>query len=205
MAYYGLAEAFPEFLVHAPRRATSALVAVMESYVTHHYIRRFGEVIEESFTFDDQEARFCPDYSVSWDASGAHGHEYPLKMLNVFEEHLERLAAQEDGTGEARALIEALVQENRLAVFWRRLLFWALGSRIPWAERFCLLPELFWSLRGATRLHWLASSSRQSSQGCSQMSASEFKIHSCPFLMPYPMDRGEGGEHIRNRLLGCLS
>ena len=72
MAYFGLAEAFPEFLVHAPRRATSALVAVMESYVTHHHIRRFGEVSEESFAFDDKEARFCPDYSVSWDASGAY-------------------------------------------------------------------------------------------------------------------------------------
>ena len=205
MAYYGLAEAFPEFLVHAPRRATSALVAVMESYVTHHYIRRFGEVIEESFTFDDQEARFCPDYSVSWDASGAHGHEYPLKMLNVFEEHLERLAAQEDGTGEARALIEALVQENRLAVFWRRLLF--LGTRFPHTLGREILP--------------LARAVPVLTGRDTTTLAGEFLKAVFPGLLPdererieqtllsipdaYPMDRREGGEHIRNRLLGCLA
>jgi hypothetical protein len=205
MAYFVLAEAFPEFLVHAPRRATSALVAVMESYVTHHYMQRFGEGIEESFPFGDQEARFCPDYSVSWDASGAYGHEDPLKMLNVFEEHIERLAAQEDSMGEIHELIEVLAQENRRAIFWRRLLF--LGTRFPHTLGREILP-LARAVPVLTGIDTTAP-------------AGEFLKAVFPGLLPdererieqtllsipdaYPMDRREGGEHIRNRLLGCLA
>ena len=178
---------------------------MIESYVTHHYIQRFGEVIEESFTFDDKEARFCPDHSASWDARGAYGHEYPLKMLNVFEEHLEHLAAQEDRRGEIRELIEVLVRENRLAVLWRRLLF--LGARFPQTlGRECL--PLAWSIPVLTGgdtttpageflkavFQWLPPDKREQI---------ERTLLSIPDT--FPTDRREVGERIRNRLLGCLA
>ena len=205
MAYFGLAEVFPEFLVQAPKRATSALVAVMESYVTHHYIRRFGEVIEATFTFDDKEARFCPDHSVSWDASGASRHDYPLKMLYLFSEHLERLAVQEDGTAEMRELIEVLVRENRFAILWRRLL--ALGARFPHSLGREILP-LAWSvsvLMGTDTTTPAGEFLKAIFPGLppDKRERIERTLLSIPDAVP--TGRLEAGERIRNRLLGCLT
>ena len=59
MAPYGLAEAFPEFLTHAPKQATSALIAAIEAYVAHDHTPASREIIEESFDFNDIVLRFA--------------------------------------------------------------------------------------------------------------------------------------------------
>ena len=129
MALYELAEVFPEFLAYAPRKAVSALIAVMEAYVTHDHTSASHEAIEQSFDFNGQAAWLRTDYSTVWDASGISRHDDPLKMLDTFERHFEHLAEQEESAEEIRGLVEVLVKENRLAVLWRRLLL--LGARFP--------------------------------------------------------------------------
>jgi hypothetical protein len=203
MALYGLAEAFPEFLAYAPRRATSALIAAMEVYVAHDHAQASREVVE-SFAFHDREARVRVDYSSIWDA-GEYCHDDPIKMLNAFGQHLERLAEHEESEGELCKLIDVLVNENRLAVFWRRLLL--LGARFPGTIGREILPlaravPIFTGIDTTTV-------------------AGEFLKVIFPGLHPeerkhieqtilsipdtYPVDRREAGERMRNRLLGCLA
>jgi hypothetical protein len=66
---------------------------------------------------------------VVWDAGDVYRHHDPLKMLEAFERHLERLAACEENTSELNEIIEIVVRENRLAILWQRLL--RLGARFP--------------------------------------------------------------------------
>jgi len=129
MALYELAEVFPEFLAHAPQHAAKALIAAMESYVVHHHDVASDEEMEEKFDFDGKLARLRTDYSSMWDEGHAYRYDEPLKMLDAFERHLERLAERKEHSGELHELIQVLVERNRLAVLWRRLLF--LGARFP--------------------------------------------------------------------------
>jgi hypothetical protein len=128
MALYGLAEAFPDFLAQTPKRATSALIVVMETYVDHHYARTSREV--EVFMFHGREAHIRVDNSsIWWDAGNTYRHDNSLEMLDVFGQHLECLAEHEASVEEFREILEVLINENQLAVFWRRLLL--LGARFP--------------------------------------------------------------------------
>lgn len=204
MALYALAEAFPQFLARAPRRAASALIAVMEAYVAHRHAPTSGEVLEETFDFDGQEARFRTDYSAIWDAGDTYRHDEPLKMLDAFQHYLELLAQDEERAEELREIVKILVAENRLAVFWRRLLL--LGARFPSAVRREILP-LAWAtpvLTGYDTSHTAGGFLKVVFPLL--VARVRERLEHIILCIPdkVPADRRAAGEHVRNRLLGCL-
>ncbi|MEW6107439.1 MAG: hypothetical protein AB1563_13965, partial [Bacillota bacterium] len=204
MALYELVEVFPEFLAHAPRHATRAVIAVMEAYVAHRHGAPSAEV-EKTFDLGGRLARFRTDYSAIWDEGDAHRDDEPLKVLNALEQHLAHLAERGEGTGELRQLVEILAAENQPAVFWRRLLL--LGARFPNTLGREIRP-LAWAMPILTSLDTSAP-------------AGEFLKAVFPILSPAERERVERallsipdevgaarrevGEHLRNRLLGCLA
>jgi len=205
MALYELAKVFPEFLAQDLKRGTIALIAVMEAYVNQRHPATSGEMIEESFDFNGITARIRTDYSVIWDEGNVYRHDDPLKMLDSFEQHLELLAGQEENTGKLHDVVEILVQGNRLAVIWRRLLF--LGARFPNTLGKEILP-LAWAMPILTSYD-------------TYQPAGEFIKAVFSLLAPVERERIEliilsipdvvlgsrrgSGEHIRNLLLGCLT
>ena len=123
---YVLGSAFPEFLAKGSACAVSALIAVIEVYVTDRHRAPSGE---ESFNFNGEDARLAEDYSAIWDQGGVYRHEEPIKMLEAFERHLERLAVRDDTATELREIVGVIVRENRRAVMWQKLLH--CGARFP--------------------------------------------------------------------------
>jgi hypothetical protein len=195
MALYALAEVFPAFLAYVPRKAASALVAIMKSYVAHAHASVFHESIEESFDFNGTEAWICTDYSSIWDTGSTYQHRDPLKLLNAFEQYLQHLAAQGESAGELHELVEVLIKENRLAVLWRRLL--SLGTQFPNTLGSEILP-LAWArpiLMGRD----------------TSALAGEFLTMIFPALSLAERERIERvllsvpDVFVRNRLLGCLT
>ena len=205
MARDELADVFPEFLTHASKKAASALVAVLAAYVANEHAPAPGEVTEETFDFAGRDAWIRTDYSCIWDTSGTSRYDTPIKMLDAFTQYLERLAEQEEGVGELRELVEIFVKENRLAVLWRRLLL--LGTEFPSTLGGVILPLA----RAAPVLTGIDTTAL----------AGDFLKAIFPALLPeererverallsipeaYPLERHETLEHIRDRLLGCLT
>jgi len=204
-ALYVLAEVFPKFLEHDSSRATRALIAVMEAYIAQRHATASGEIVEETFDFNGRQARFRVDLSCVWDEGDIYRHDEPLRMLDAFEKHLERLAEQEEGREEIRELVRILVEENRLAVLWRRLLF--LGARLPdtlgkeirplaWAIPILVSPDT--SYPAGEFLKAIFPLMTQT-----ERRRVERAILNIPDA--FPADRHETAERIRDRLLRCLS
>lgn len=205
MARYELAEVFPEFLERAPENATRALIGAMEAYVVQRHRLAPGEWQEVTFDLAGRRARFLADYSAIWDEGDTYRDDEPLKMLDAFQRYLETLVGQENGVEQFRALLEILVAENRLAALWRRVLF--VGTRFPGIVGRAILPL-------ALAMPVLTGSDTSTA-------AREFVRAVFPTLDPeargyverailsipetVPADRRQTGEHIRNRLLGCLA
>lgn len=205
MALHELAEVFPEFLNHNPKTAVRSLIAVIESYIMQRHSHGTQEIHEESFEFDGQEARIRTDYSSIWDESDTHRIDEPLKMLDAFDRYFERLAENDDRLEELGELIKIIVRENRSAVLWRHLLL--LGTRFPATIGRAILP-LGWAVPVLTTYDTTAPVGeflRAIFPGLdhSERGFIERAIRSIPDT--FPAERREGGEHIRNRLLGCLS
>jgi len=205
MALYELAEAFPEFLEHSPERATRALIAVMETYVDQSHSTATNEAPEETFDFDGRQALLRTDHSAIWDKGDIYRHDEPLKMLDAFQQYLEKLAEREDSIEKLRLLVQVIVSDNRLAVFWRRLLL--AGARFPNSLGKEIIP-LAWAmpvLKSFDTVHpageFLKSVFPILSTGQRQ------RIERAILTIPesFPADRREKVEYIRNRLLGCLS
>jgi hypothetical protein len=102
------------------------------------------------------------------------------------------------------ALIAIVAEENRLAVVWRRLL--RLGARLPHTLGRTLLP-LAWTIP--------VLKNRDNSEAAGTFlhaifpeltTAARERVERALLALPefVPSDRREAGEHIRNRLLGCL-
>jgi len=205
MALYELAEAFPEFLEHFPEKATRALIAVMEAYVDQNYPTGAKEVPEEIFDFDGQQARFCTDQSHFWDEGKIYRHDEPLKMLDAFQQYLEKLAERKDSQEKLRLLVQVIVSENRLAVFWRRLLL--AGARFPNSLGKEILP-LAWAMPVLKNYDTVHPAGEFLKSIFSILSTSQrHRIEQAILAIPesFPADRREKGERLRNRLLGCLA
>jgi hypothetical protein len=204
-ALYELAEVFPKFLEHAPKEATHALVAVMEAYVAQRHPIASGEEHEETFDLDGHEVRLRTDYSVIWDEGDTHRIDEPLKMLDTFQQYIERLAEQRETIGRLRELVEILISENRLSVLWRLLLRVAAGR--PGTLGNVILP-FAWAvpiLRCYDTMTPAGEFLRVifPTLGRSDRERIERAILSIPEAVPG--HRREAGEHVRNRLLGCLT
>lgn len=205
MARYELAEAFPEFLEREPETAARTLVAVMEAYVDKHQRPATGEWQEETFDFEGRRARLLVDYSAIWDEGDTYRHDEPLKMLDAFQHYMEGLAGRESRVEQLRTLLHILAFENRLAVLWRRVL--SLGARFPVIVGKVILP-LAWATPILTAFD-------------TTVPAGDFIRAVFPYLdhqerrrieqailgIPeaVPAEERDEAEHIRNRLLGCLT
>ena len=204
MALYGLAEIFPEFLAFTPRRATSALIAVLEAYIANAHPSASSKEIE-SFNFDGKIARIRADYSCIWDAHNTYGNDNPIKMLDAFNQHLEGLAESEECVEDIREIMEVVVEENQSAVLWRRLLL--LGAQFPKTLGKKIL-SLAWAMPILTGI--------DTSDLAGEFIRSIFpdfdhadreRVERTLLSIPdaYPMENPDALEHIRNRLLGCLT
>jgi hypothetical protein len=119
------------FLESAPLHATRALIAALSSYVEEQHVpRRGGELAGEAFEFDRREAHIRPDYSEVWDGESAFRDEQPLKMLDLFQDYLERISTDDGSNAEQRRhLLDLIAAENYEAIIWRRLLM--AGAKFP--------------------------------------------------------------------------
>ena len=118
-AHYQLAEIYPAFLDEAPVRATRALISALNAYVAEKY----RPPSEEKFSLNDRKVTIRTDYSHIWDSeTGYASHDDPIKMLNVFEEHLHKISNDTAKIDERQEILDTIIAHNDLAVLWRRLL-----------------------------------------------------------------------------------
>jgi hypothetical protein len=107
--------------------------------------------------------------------------------------------------GEIRDIVKGLVKENCLAVLWRRLLL--LGARFPSTLGREVLP-LAWAMPVLMGID-TSEPAGKFLKAIFLMLAPEERERVERTLLSIPdacqMDRREAGEHIRNRLLGCLA
>jgi hypothetical protein len=115
---------FKRFLESAPIHAVRALIAAIDLYVEERFMFRLDQsVFEETFDFNGREARIRPDYSETWDDNSNYGgDEKQLQMLNAFQEYMEQMDKDNEKVEERRQIINLIVERNRAAVLWRRLL-----------------------------------------------------------------------------------
>ena len=125
-----LAAHYRKFLDRAPIPATRALIAAIDTYVTKR--QRDDRPLSwtpETFEFNGQEAQTITDFSDIWDSGSAYRDDDPLRMLGSFESYLRDLSSDESKSAERIAILDLIVQRNRYAVFWKRLL--DLGAEAP--------------------------------------------------------------------------
>ena len=206
MALYNLAEVFSAFLAHSPENATRALIAVIEAYVAQNHTLSSPEKHEETFDFYDRKARLLADYSAIWDAGDTYRSDKALKMLDTFQQYLEKLAVAEQPeiVDKRLAIIELLISENRLAILWRRILLVAV--RYPSTLGKNILP-FSWAIPiftcfDTTTLAGDFLKAIFPTLALNDRKHVELTILSIPATLPASSQ--EAGLRIRNRLLGCL-
>ncbi len=205
MAHYELANVFPEFLKHAPRNAVRALIAVTEAYFARRHAPSSGEVHEATFDFDGRQARLCSDYSSVWDGGDTYRHDEPLKMIDAFQQFLEGLAEKPENAEDLRAIVHQVISENRLAVLWRRVLF--AGARCPSTLGREILP-LAWAMPILTSVDTTTPAGeflRMVFPTLNRRERERVELTILEIPEVIPEDRKELAEHLRNRLLGCLT
>jgi hypothetical protein len=200
MAFYALAKAYPNFLTTNPVHATRALVKVMEAYVAQQHTH--GQVLEEEFDFRGKRAQLRSDLSSIWDArAGRPSHEDALKILDIFERQLEAMGQRSDSEV-LQIVIGTIVERNRLACIWGRLL--RLAARLPSTIGLILSP-----LASAAPILSFLDTSYLAGEylkiiftdlDVDEREAIERTILA---LGDEPADV-ERAEKVRNRLLGCL-
>ena len=136
---------FRSFLKQSPLEATRALIEIFDSYGEEEFSRRLeerriwfaidgSEAAEkkdsrqvETFTFKGIEARIKSDYSRRWDDGANYRDEEILNLLGTFRNYLQTLCEDESET--FAEILDLLVRNNKMAVFWRKIIF--LGTSFP--------------------------------------------------------------------------
>ena len=124
-----LAANYRKFLEKAPLPATRVMLAAINSYVAN---RQRGDEhvhsLPETFDFDRRKALITTDYSDIWDSGSAFRDDEPLRLLDSFDNYLRTISADETKSDERTAIVDLIVQLNRHAVLWKRLLDSAAGA-----------------------------------------------------------------------------
>ena len=129
MTVYELANIFPGFLECAARNATSALIKAMEAYITQEHSYEHEKFPEKAFDFKGQRAIIRGDYSAIWDENSLYRDDEALKMLDTFQQHLEKLSGKPGSLEKLREIVQVIISHNVFAVIWRRLLM--VGTLFP--------------------------------------------------------------------------
>lgn len=205
MALYELAKVFPDFLQQFPSNATRTLIIVIESYIAQRQAFASGTEHEETFEFVGRQARLLTDHSTIWDEGGTYRHKEPFKMLDAFQQYLEKLAEQSESINDLRELVRLFVSKNRLAVLWRRILM--VAARYP-----NTLGREILSLAWAIPILKCCDTTTPAGEflrvvfptlGRRERERIERAILTIP--KRFPPESREAAEHVRNRLLGCLT
>ncbi|MHA1305098.1 MAG: hypothetical protein ACTSPI_15480 [Candidatus Heimdallarchaeaceae archaeon] len=121
--FYLLTEKISDFLNEFPFEATGALIQSVENFVSRERIL----TRQNNFTWKNQECTIAYDYGNIWDYSDSHNHE--VKMLSDMESYLISLPLKNDAEEIYMDIINLIINQNRLASVWRRLLL--AGSKMP--------------------------------------------------------------------------
>jgi KaiC/GvpD/RAD55 family RecA-like ATPase len=205
MALFQLERIFEEFVEHAPQNATRALIAAMESYITQHHSPSSGKWKEVTFDLNGHKAYLRTDHSSIWDDGDAYRADEAIKMLDTFYGYLERLGNQQENIQKLRSLVQTIIHENRCGVFWRRLLI--LGAQFPNSVGWDILP-LAWTtpiLIDYDTTFPVGEFLRAIFPLCGYDDRERIEQTILTIPNEFAYDRREAGEHIRDRLLGCLS
>lgn len=205
MALYSLAESYPLFLEQSYDNGIQVLITVIEAYIKQRNGDEQSELYEQSFDFNGRLAHLCTDHSTIWGESDVYQHEEPIKMLNAFQRYLENQSQDLENAERLHEIISLLIEKNRLAVIWRRVLKVAtlhpdiLGKELlPFAKAIPILTAFDTSALAGEFIKVIFSSLDH----CERESI-ERTILKLPEAVP--TERREAVEHTRNRLLGCLT
>jgi|GEM_PF-449171 len=205
MALYSLAESYHLLLEQSYINGIQALITVIEAYIKLRYGDKEIELYEEAFDFNGRLAHLYTDHSTIWGESDVYQYDEPIKMLNALQRHLESLAQDPEKVDRLHEIILHLIEKNRLAVIWRRVLKVAtlypdtLGKEIlPFAKAIPILTAFDTSALAGEFIKVIF----PSLDHC-ERELIEHTILKLPEA--FPAERREAGEHIRNRLLGCLT
>lgn len=199
---YVLVSKYNFFLKKNPLNATRVLISAIETEF-------FGQNKEEpdvqekkSFDFSGKIAFVESDGSEIKDKGISSQYNKVFQILGVFEKHIKEISNQEEKSEELEQILDLIVEKNKAAIIWRRLLF--LGAKLPvtlgkylrslaWAE-----PILF----GMDTIHpvgeylkaifsYLTDVERERVEQVILSPSIEVEEHSL--------------QRLKNRLLGCLN
>jgi len=119
-ALYLLSENYPYYLKEVPFQAISTLIVVIDNYVLSKHSNIVPQS-EFSFKYDRVNATYRPDFSYIWD-TGTYSSDEQVKMLNSFQEYLESISVNENQKELLQRLVNLIVNHNKSAVIWRRLI-----------------------------------------------------------------------------------
>lgn len=201
---YQLGEAFGLFIERNPFEAVEALISVVEYHALTEHTNHTEKVHEEVFLVDGVEAVIRTDYSSIWDSNNHYRHDEPLKMMDTFQEFFTALGMDSNQTKLRQRLVNLLVERNRMAALWRRVL-------ICGAEAHAFLGlevrSLGWSLPVLKGLDTsnVAGDFLRSVYSFLSVEDRE-KVERTILSIPSTFDADliELGERVRDRLLGCL-
>lgn len=206
LSRYILASKYKQFIERAPLNATRVLIAALTTYVVERHSLGSGDEEEQTpFEFEGREAVIKTDHSEIWDSGHTYGNDNPLQMLEVFQNHLESISADDVRADERRQLLDLIAAENQWAVVWRRLLL--SGAKLP-----ATLGYELRSLAWATPILLSFDTTRAigdlllaifSNLGLEDRERVERAILSVSFSTE--TDEPDPARHLRNRLLGCLN
>ena len=217
MARFSFAQKYQSFLNVAPRNAVRALINAVNTYVAERFERRYSRLgrnsddqrntqgsDEERFEFDSRDAFIRTDYSEIWDNGATYGHDEPLKMLETFQAYLERISADPEQKDKRSELLKLIIEENRNAVFWRRLL--DVGIKHPDTIGH-EIRSLAWAIPILTSYDTTRVAGEFIKTIFSTLSNEERRrVEQTILTIPNLFDgkQREAAEHQRDRLLGCL-
>lgn len=206
LGQYLLRESFPQFLKSAPQNAVRALISVMESYVKQYHPLDTPSPQDEAFDFNGRQAQITTDYSSIWNKNSIYGsiHEHQ-KMFEEFIEYLRELAKNQTNQDQLNSIIEILIFENRLSIFWSSLL--VLGTQFPETIGQKILP-LCWTKPILSSYDTTVPVGNFLKVIFQRISNGERELIEQAILgLPaqFPEEQNLWGEKIRDRLLGCLT
>jgi hypothetical protein len=198
-ALYCLSESYSQFLEKAPVPATYALVEVIKGYVEQRH--PISSIIENKFDFNGREAFIKTDLSKIWD-SPTYRDDEALKVLDAFEQYLQKLSRDLNRINECQTLINILVAENRLAILWRCLL--KCGATSPETLGY-EIRCLGWAVPILTAYDTTSLVGDFLQSIFSNMTHSDReRVEQAILSISDIDDFEESSQHIRNLLLGCL-
>jgi len=203
MARYQLAAVFPQFQAAFPENATRVAIAAIDGYVREERSLPAGGA-HESFDFRGRSARILTDYSSIWDRQMSTQHEDSIKLLDAFTRHCETLA-EKGCLDEFRRLLDIVAEHNLLAVFWRRLL--EVATKYPTAIALELV-TLAKAIPVLSNLDTIQPSGEYLRVCFSALPPVEREsIERVILSLPQSGDPARRSylEHVRNRLLGCIT